>query len=203
MGSRYHQNISSESESVLFLFQEKFLVDERGSFILEKHVFQLVENIHCYLLSISLSQLSVLLHMSAFHVFPLVLFAVGVELIPQKLQIGLLLFLQLHTDSHLRLIVAGVAERFQFLVDERRVSDVVHGDRITAAGFRCASFADDGNFSGSELANPARGDGAAVSFLGLYRWQLLAIHVCYIYCTKPKSSQLSLKIYFPYDSSAM
>lgn len=181
---------------MLFLFQKKFFVDEGGSFILEKHVFQLVENIDCYLLPIALSQLSVLLDMSAFHVFSLVLLAVGVELIPQKLQIGLLLFLQLHADSHLRLIVAGVTERFQFLVDERGVGDIVHGYRITAAGFRCASFADDGNFGGSKLADPARGDGAAVSFLRLYRWQLLAVHVCYIYCTKPKSSRLSHKSYF-------
>lgn len=97
-------------KSLFFLLQEELLINQGRSLILKEHVLQLIKHIHSDLLPISLAQLPILLHMSPLHILPLVFLAIGVELIPQEFQIGLLLLLQLHADPHLALVVTGVTQ---------------------------------------------------------------------------------------------
>lgn len=89
----------------------------------------LIKDINRNPLSIALSQLPILFHPSSLHIFTVLFLSVGVELVPKKLQVGLLLLLYLHTDPH---IAFCVAQGFQFLVDDGGIGDIMHGELIAA-----------------------------------------------------------------------
>lgn len=108
----------------------------------------LVKDIHSYPLPVSFPQLTVLLHPSSLHIFPVLLLGIGVELVPKKLEVGLFLLFYFHADAH---IAFCVAEGLQFLVDDCGVGDIMHGELSAALGG--ASSADDRHFCWGELAD--------------------------------------------------
>jgi hypothetical protein len=97
------------SKSVLFFLQEQLLINQWSSFILKKYVLQFIEDIHGYFLSIALAKLSILFHMSSFHVLAFIFLAIGVEFVSQEFQVRFFLLLQLHADPYLTLSVTRVA----------------------------------------------------------------------------------------------
>jgi hypothetical protein len=132
----------------------------------------LIKDVYSDFLSIYPSQLSVLLHVSSLHVFPFILLRIGVKLITQKLQVCLLFLFDLYTNSHIAL---SMTQRFEFLINDGRIGDIVHWEGHTA--LRSSSFADDGHLSGCKLADSSGRDGASVSFLPwLDRRKLLNAH---------------------------
>lgn len=116
---------------------------------MEKYILVLIEDIHRYFVSARLPQLTVMLNFPFLDVLPLLLSAPRVKLVPEELQVRLLLLFCLGTNPH---FAVGMAHTFQFLIDNVGVSDVVHRDWIAIfAG--STFFGDDRDFSWGELTN--------------------------------------------------
>ena len=126
----------------------------------------LVENIDGQFLAVPFAELSILIYQPLFYVLFLLLLLTRVEFVTQKFQVCLLFTLSLETYSH---IGVSVAQRTQFLVDEVRVGEIMHGDRIGVSG-KSAFLGDDGHFSGRVLTESARRDGADLSPLIQQYW---------------------------------
>ena len=132
----------------------------------------LIKDVHRNPFPVSFSQLPVLLDPSSLYIFPVLFLRIGVELVPEELEVGLFLLFYLHADAH---IAFRVAQRLQFLVDDSGIGDIMHGELVAALGG--ASAADDGHLGWRELADPAGWDGTTVSSLaGLDRWQVVHKH---------------------------
>lgn len=162
------------SLSCVLLLQKESFVHQRCPLVLKQHVSMFVKHIDTDSLPIFPSQLSILVYFLPLHILTLIFLAAWVELVPQKLQIGLFLLLHFQADPGVHLVLTCVAKRLQFLVYLRWVDDFVHRERAAA---RSAPSADDGHFCGSELADPARRYRAAVAPRRRNRRQLLVIHI--------------------------
>ena len=102
--------ITDYSLPCVFFLEKELLVDQRSPLILKQHIPMLIKHVHAYPFLILPAQLAVLIHLPSLHVLALFFLAAGVELVPQKLEVRLLLLLHLQTNPGVHLVLADVAE---------------------------------------------------------------------------------------------
>ena len=163
---------------LILLLDKELLVCQGCSIVLEHHVFVLVKHVYCYLLPLFLELTVLFLYL--FFEFLIIDLLTWVKLVRQKFQICLLLFLSLKWYAKIVLIVM-VAQRTKFLVNQRRVCQVMHWDWTAITG-KCTLSGNDWNLGCCQFSHFALWNrcGVTTSLCEQNGWQLLSLHLSWI-----------------------